>query len=158
MLFLCLLLVIRYKANSSDPTKIKYVYDLLGLCAAAVGSYYLAGFAFGRSRPRCTIFFSLLGITLCLVAAPIDGPLPLQVFTGFTVLYLFVNVLLLMLDLGTDSPEEPEEETEGPETDELPGLELDLGEPEDLTDGLLRDMPETDEAPPELDDILNEFK
>ena len=30
--------------------------------------------------------------------------------------------------------------------------------PKDLTDGLLKDMPETDEAPPDLDDILNEYR
>ncbi len=175
VLFLCFWLVLSYKAHSSDPTKVKYIYDLLGLCAAAVGSYYLAGFAFGRARPRGSIFFSLLAVSLCGMTMPL-GPLsPTMIFSAFTILFLFVNVLLVMLNLSRPQPEEPVEEAEeeAPYEAELPGValsepepepepepELDLGLPEeDLTGGLLRDLPEeTDEAVPDLDDILNEFR
>ncbi len=159
VLFLCLWLVLSYQAPASGPTKIKYLYDLLGLCAATVGSYYLAGFAFGRSRPRGTVFFCLLAITLCAVAVPIDAVLPVQIFAGFTLLYLFVNVLLLLRNLGTELPEEAAEAEPEPEAEPADPFPLpNLGEPEDLTDGLLQDMPETDEAPPALDDILNEYR
>ena len=158
VLFLCLWLVLVYKANSSDPTKIKYIYDLLGLCAAAVGCYYLAGYAFGRSRPRSTIFFCLTAIALSAVAFPVNGELSGQLFSAFTILFLFVNVMLLMLNLAAPrSEEEPAEEAHEAEEDELPGIAL-PGE-EDLTDGLLKDMPEEPEGEaPELDEILREYR
>lgn len=70
VLFLCFWLILRYKETAADPTLLRFAYGLLGLAMAAVAAYYLAGYAFGRSRVCATLFFSMTGVYFSLAAPP----------------------------------------------------------------------------------------
>ena len=94
-LFLCLWLIIYYKEKAAEPALISYVYDFLAICAAAIASYYTAGYAFGRSRPRCTLFFSMAAAFFCLTAMPTAMTPAFRIFFGVVAVRQLINVFLL---------------------------------------------------------------
>ncbi len=72
VLFYCLWLVASYKSHDSDPVIWDYWPEILALASGTLSWYYLAGFAFGRPRPRATVFFCGLSFILELVCMPDD--------------------------------------------------------------------------------------
>ena len=99
VLFSCLWLVITYKESSADPTLINYAYDFLALCASAVAVYYLAGYSFGRSRPRAALFTSMVGVYFCLTAMPKASSPVFRCFYIFMAVYLLMSEALLARNL-----------------------------------------------------------
>jgi len=124
VLFACLFLIIFYKENAADPVLVKFVYDYLGVCAAALAGYYLAGYAFGRSKPRATVFFSALGTYLCLTALTGTDSTIFKLFYIFLAGYLLLSLVLLCsnLKLASLTPEEDviPDENEEPEAGQEP--------------------------------------
>lgn len=113
VLFVCYWLVITYKENASDPTKMNFVYDFLGLCSSSVAAYYLAGYAFGRSRVRSSLFFSSLGIYFCLTSLPTAHSLSFKILYLFVSVYLLMSCIILARNLSTEKSPEPEREADG---------------------------------------------
>lgn len=99
VLFLCLWLIVYYLEKSADPAMISYVYDYLAVCAAAVAGYYTAGYAYGRSRPRTTLFFSMLAAFFCMTAMPAAHTLSFSLFFAAVALQQLVNIFLLANNL-----------------------------------------------------------
>ena len=99
VLFICLYLIIFYKENAADPVLVKFVYDYLGVCAAALSGYYLAGYAFGRSKPRATVFFSAAGAYLCLTALAGTDSMVFRLFYLFMIGYQLMGLALLCSNL-----------------------------------------------------------
>ncbi len=99
VLFYCLWLIVYYLEKSADPAMMSFVYDYLAVCAAAVAGYYSAGYAFGRSKPRCTLFFSMAAAFFCITAMPKALTPAFGIFfAAFGVLNL-LNVFLLANNL-----------------------------------------------------------
>ena len=99
VLFLCLWLIAYYQEKAAETAMVSYVYDFLALCAAAVASYYAAGYAFGRSRPRATLFFSMAAAFFCLTAMPMAMTPAFCVFFTVTAVQQLVTVFLLVNNL-----------------------------------------------------------
>lgn len=72
VLFYCLWLVASYKSHDADPVIWGYWPEILALAAGTLSWYYLAGFAFGRPRPKAAVFFCGLSFILALVCMPDD--------------------------------------------------------------------------------------
>lgn len=112
VMFLCLWLIVYYLEKSADPAMISYVYDYLAVCAAAVAGYYTAGYAFGSSRPRTTLFFSMLAAFFCLTAMSAAHTLSFGIFFASIALQQLVNVFVLTnnLQYGDAAEQAPAEE------------------------------------------------
>lgn len=70
VLFYCLWLIAAYKAHDSDPIIWGYAPEILAIAAGTLAWYFLAGFAFGKARPACAVFFSGLSFVLALTSMP----------------------------------------------------------------------------------------
>jgi len=68
--FVCYWMVLEYKMRAADPVLLRYVYDFLALCSAAIAFYYKAGFAFDKPRHVRTVMFSMIASYFCLVSMP----------------------------------------------------------------------------------------
>lgn len=90
VMFLCLWLIVYYLEKSADSAMMSFVYDYLAVCAAAVSCYYAAGYAFGRSKPRCTLFFSMAAAFFCITA------MPKALTTSFSIFFAAVGILNLL--------------------------------------------------------------
>ncbi len=107
VLFLCLWLIVYYLEKSADSAMMSFVYDYLAVCAAAVACYYTAGYAFGRSKPRCTLFFSMAAAFFCITA------MSKALIPAFTIFFAamgvlnLLNVFLLTNNLQYKTVEEP---------------------------------------------------
>ncbi len=63
----CFWMVVIYKENAMDPVIWRFAMEILAVCAATLAFYYIAGYHFGQENPLRTIFFCLLGMSLCMV-------------------------------------------------------------------------------------------
>lgn len=63
----CLWLIVAYQARSGDPVVLDYVWQLFAIMAAVLGTYFMAGFAFERSKVFRSSYFSTLGIYFILL-------------------------------------------------------------------------------------------
>lgn len=113
VLFVCYWLIISYKENASDPTIINFVYDFLGLCAASVATYYIAGYAFGRSRPRASLFFSSVGVYFCLTSMLTAQSLAFKILYLFVSVYMFVSCVILACNLRPVEESKTEQQQDG---------------------------------------------
>ncbi len=135
ILFVCYWLVLAYKENSADPVMIKFIYEFLGLCAAALATYYMAGYAFGSSRPRTTVAVSAIAVYFCAMSIPTASCEAFRYFYIFILVQICLSMFLLIWNLRpaekikadkeTEGNEEKIEEAEknyeeGPDGDELP--------------------------------------
>jgi len=107
VLFLCLWLIVYYLEKSADSAMMSFVYDYLAVCAAAVACYYTAGYAFGRSKPRCTLFFSMAAAFFCITAMPKALTASFAIFFAAIGLLNLLNVFLLTNNLQYKNVEEP---------------------------------------------------
>lgn len=123
--FVCYWLVLAYKENSADPVRIKFIYEFLGLCAAALAVYYTSGYAFGSSRPRMTVAFSAMAVYFCAMSIPTASCEAFRYFYIFTLLQVCLSMFLLLWNLkpaetvksGEASGEEAKQEEGGEEAD-----------------------------------------
>jgi len=68
VLFFCFWLIVAYKEYSANPSTWSFAIEILALCASVLAFFYMAGYAFDKPKPRRALFFSLLCVTLCIVA------------------------------------------------------------------------------------------
>lgn len=61
-------LIVSYKMNIINPTISAYAVEILALCAATIGFYQIAGFAFGRPKAVRSVFWCQFAAFLCLMA------------------------------------------------------------------------------------------
>jgi|GEM_PF-768996 len=117
VIFVCLWMVLEYKMRAADPVVLRYVYDFLALCGAAVAFYYKAGFAFDRPRPARTVLYSMIACYFCLVAMP-------GASGNAQLIFFFCLALLLFADLpaiiGNLREKDEGEEQEASEEEEEP--------------------------------------
>jgi hypothetical protein len=124
ILFVCYWLVLAYKENSADPVRIKFVYEFLGLCAAALAVYYTAGYAFGSSRPRMTVAVSAIAVYFCAMSIPTASCAAFRYFYIFALMQICLSMFLLLWNLKpaekikADEEAEREEKEEASEEDE----------------------------------------
>ena len=78
VLLFCLWLITSYKQNSTNPTVWAYAVEILALAAALLAFFYFAGYPYGRPRPGKSLYFSMLGSFLCIVALADDRNFGLQ--------------------------------------------------------------------------------
>jgi len=74
----CLWLITSYKVNSTNPTVWVYAVEILAIAAALLAFYYFAGYPYGRCKPYSSLYFSMLGAFLCIVALADDRNSGLQ--------------------------------------------------------------------------------
>ena len=60
-------LIVSYKMNIVNPTISAYAVEVLALCAATIGFYQIAGFAFRRPKAVRSVFWSQFAAFLCLM-------------------------------------------------------------------------------------------
>ena len=108
---LCIWLIGAYQARASDPVVQDYIYELLAIICALLGSYYLAGFVFQRPRPGSTLFFALCGVYFSLVTLADRHDGATLLLYGFCVCYLLAFAALL---LWQEERKRPSPEPEGP--------------------------------------------
>lgn len=60
-------LIVSYKINITNPTISAYAVEILALCAATIGFYQIAGFAFGRPKAVRSVFWCQFAAFLCLM-------------------------------------------------------------------------------------------
>lgn len=60
-------LIVSYKMNIINPTISAYAVEILALCAATIGFYQIAGFAFGRPKAVRAVFWCQFAAFLCLM-------------------------------------------------------------------------------------------
>ena len=89
ILFAGLWLSTVYKAAASEPVLWRTAVEVLGICAAMMAFYYVAGYFFGQPNPTASIFYCDLGAFLCIMSAIDDH-------TGADNL-CFASVALLLL-------------------------------------------------------------
>ncbi len=118
VLFFCLWLIVYYQAKAADTAMISYVYDYLAICAAAISGYYSAGYAFGRSRPRATLFFAMTAAFFSLTALPKAMTPAFCIFFAALALQQLLTVFLLANNLRYRRAEKKEEPEELPENEE----------------------------------------
>ena len=69
ILFGAIWLIAEYKSAASDPVLWRFAVEILGISAALLAFYHLAGYFFFEPTPRRTIFFCFLGTFLCIMSA-----------------------------------------------------------------------------------------
>ena len=72
--------------HGTEPVLMKYGFTLAAAALLMLGHYYVAGFLFGRPRPRRALFFSLYGVVLGLTSLADGLSLGLSVLTAAFVL------------------------------------------------------------------------
>lgn len=104
-IFFCFWMVALYRVNAGNPVILDYCYSALAFGTAAVSSYSIAGYAFGRKSLAGTVFFSSVSVYLLTVAAADPAPAPLRVAIAAAALFLTVNLTGLLSSL---TPKEKE--------------------------------------------------
>ena len=99
VLFACLLLIRIYMLNAADPVILDYVYSILAVCSTLLALYYNAGFAYDIYKPGRYIFFSEMGVVLCMMSILESEPITLKVFFGGLALFLLTSVQIFAYNL-----------------------------------------------------------
>lgn len=103
-LFYCFWMVSLYRQNAGNPVILDYCYSALALGAAAVSSYYAAGYAFGRQSLSGCVLISLTAVYLLTVAAADPAPMTLRLVLAAGAVFITVNTTSL-LSRSTPVPE-----------------------------------------------------
>jgi fumarate reductase subunit D len=69
ILFDCVWLITIYKSAAADPVVWRYAVEVMGIAAAAVAAYYVAGFYYDEPNSRTALYFCELGAFLCVMSA-----------------------------------------------------------------------------------------
>ncbi len=89
ILFSGVWLVAAYKSAASDPVIWRFAVEILGICAAMMAFYHIAGYHFGQPYPFRAIFYCGLGAFLCAMSVIDEHP------AGESLCYAAVTGLLL---------------------------------------------------------------
>ena len=70
--YLLIKLLVNFKAWSTDPIILDYLFRLFALIFALIAFFLAAGFVFDQGKPRRTVFFAMGAVFFCAAAVP-DG-------------------------------------------------------------------------------------
>jgi hypothetical protein len=99
-LFFCFWLIVLYKDNAADPVVLRFAYQCLAIAAAALSTYFSAGFVFRKSASGRTVFSFLVTIFFCAVVLADAVSLPVKIIFGVTMVGAFVNAVVFLRNLG----------------------------------------------------------
>jgi len=97
VIFFCLFLVDVYRGHTSDPTLLNFAYKILALVFSLLGSYYCAGFDFGRRDARKALFCCALAVYFCFITFADSLALYLKLLAAAAFLFSLANLALLRL-------------------------------------------------------------
>ncbi|MEL4105592.1 hypothetical protein AAFA46_01950 [Oscillospiraceae bacterium WX1] len=104
-LFYCFWLVVLYKENASNPVLLDYCYETLAIAAAALATYFSAGYVFKKAATGWTLFSYLTTIyfgTIVLAdKSRMTGStdLPILLIFAVTVAVAFINAVVFIKNL-----------------------------------------------------------
>lgn len=98
-IFFCFWMVSVYRQNAGNPVILDYCYTALALGAAAVSSYYAAGYAFGRKTLTATVLMSLVSVYLLTVAVADPAPMVLRFSLAAAAVFFTVSTTNLLAQL-----------------------------------------------------------
>lgn len=90
VLMACFWLIFSYKEHSQDPTVWSFGPEILAISAALLALYYLAGYFFGRRKPRLTIFFAEISAFFCILCFTDNRD------TGEQLIFVAVTIIMLL--------------------------------------------------------------
>lgn len=101
-----------YKINATNPSVWTYSIQILAYACCAVAFYYVAGFAYGRTSPFKTLYFSMLGafLSILVVADNLNLGLVLIVVSNATLLLFYCVRMMSNMEEGPEDPERKESE------------------------------------------------
>lgn len=100
-LFYCFWLIVLYKNNASNPVVLQYSYESLAIAAAALSSYFVAGFVFKKAVTGKTIFSFIVTIFFCTLVLADSVSLPTKMIFGVTALNTFINTVVFLRNMVT---------------------------------------------------------
>lgn len=100
--FICFFIIMTYKERAADPVLQDYMYNFLGLCSAALASYYIAGFAYERANPKRTLYFCQIGVYFCAIGAVDAWGCWDFAFYAFLIVFLAMHGLMLSRAMATE--------------------------------------------------------
>ena len=86
--------------HGTEPVLMEYGFDLAAAALLMLGHYYVAGFLFGRLRPRRALFFTLSGIVVGLTSLADGLSLGMSILTLAFVLSSFAFARALLVGVG----------------------------------------------------------
>ena len=94
--FCCFWLIVSYRQDAVTSVVWSYAPEILAIACSLLSFYYIAGHAYGRSKPFATIFFCNLGAFLCFVTLPDERLIAQQImFLGIAGMQLFLSWMLV---------------------------------------------------------------
>lgn len=101
-----------YKINATNPSVWTYSIQILAYACCAVAFYYVAGFAYGRTSPFKTLYFSMLGafLSILVVADNLNLGLVLIVVSNAVLLLFYCVRMMSNMEEGPEDPERRESE------------------------------------------------
>jgi fluoride ion exporter CrcB/FEX len=100
-----------FKAEPAES----YAVEILAIAAALLGFYYMAGYAFGRVKPRSALYFDMLGAFLCIVSLADDGNFGEKLMFAAAASMLLFWAWMIVENLYLPEPAAPEAVPEPPE-------------------------------------------
>jgi hypothetical protein len=98
-IFFCFWLVVLYKNNAANPILLSYCYQTLAIAAAALSTYFSAGYVFGKAPTGKTIVSFFLAIFFCMVVLADNIGLPLKLLFGATAVIVLINTVVFLRNL-----------------------------------------------------------
>lgn len=117
-LLCCYWMVAWYRVNAGNPQLLEYACPCLAFAAGAMGTFYGAGFAFGRKNLTATLWLSLMAVCLLPAAAMSPAPWFLRVALAVMAVYIALQTGCLLSALGPKKAQDPEEREESKENRE----------------------------------------
>lgn len=102
----CLWLVAVYQVRAADPVLADYAYQIFAIIAALLALYSMAGFSFEKPKPARTVFFSLAGAYLSIIALADSLSLSFRLLYAFAAVYLLASAAVLLDN--AEHPHSPE--------------------------------------------------
>lgn len=110
VLFLCFLLVWEYKTYAFDPTIWHFGLRILATAFVLLAYYYIAGFCYGRIKPRMAAYFSFLGGALSMTTLADSAPTATHLITVGLTVGLLALMFMLIGSMEPEKPSTPSEE------------------------------------------------
>ena len=92
-LYLCFRLIAEYRSAAADPVVWNFAIRIIAISVSILAYYYFAGYAFDKAQPFKTLYFSLLGMFLGIIA------LADQVSIGYHLISMGILLAQLVLTI-----------------------------------------------------------
>lgn len=106
VLMFCLWLIYSYKTYSTLPETWVYVIELLAICVAIFAFFFNAGYPADRAKPARSMFFSMLGATLCIMTLADDRSAGLQILMLASAVMLLAENWMLVSNMSSKEDRE----------------------------------------------------